>query len=109
MVVEQAAICRGAAVPVNEHHYPLGHLPQAGCNQDQFRKTQDGHRACMRIGGHSAAANGPSVDLIALFHYVIRSWEDFKVKEERGPGDGGGTKTAPFFRAIDRFAPRWCS
>ena len=27
--VEQAAICRGAAVPVNEHHYPLGHLPQA--------------------------------------------------------------------------------
>jgi hypothetical protein len=44
-----------------------------------------------------------SIEGVALFHYILRSREDFMVKMARGHGGSNGRKTWTFFEEVDMY------
>ena len=44
----------------------------------------------------------PTVNRLALYHYQVKSWSDFKKKMKRGGGDGS-RKDEEYFLKINRY------
>jgi hypothetical protein len=75
-------------------------LPESCTNGSVPLASADIH--CRPVPAFRKAKNEPrSVDHIALYHYVLRSMEDFKIKIERGGGDSFKRDENYFYR-IDR-------
>lgn len=47
----------------------------------------------------------PSADLVAIFHYAIKSEQDFAIKQARGGGMHGRQKTDDYALVINECAP----
>lgn len=91
---------RGHAVAVNEQRTPVPYLlPHRGRCRDLY---QHGVSTKGCDGIPDAFPSGrPSVERIALFHYVTKSLQDFQMKSKRGSGMGNH-KPITFFHAIEK-------
>jgi hypothetical protein len=80
---------RSFATTVNEQRHPLGYDVNGIPNP--FTDPNQG-------------SNLASVGRVALFHYVTRSLEDFKIKSLRA-GGSGASKQMDFFESMKKCAP----
>lgn len=106
---------RGESTSVNEHRYPIGWEASVdpGCKvvrQSEFRNPRD-YLVCKAFPKSSLKRpkyhRPASADRIGLFHYVVRSQEDFVTKISKSViGMGGSPKTMDYFDLIDRYESR---
>lgn len=83
------------AVDENGHALEWRKTPKEGCDEKDTVTE-----ACRRVP-HKYQTEYRTVEHIALFHYAVKSGEDFRIKLNRG---NGFTRNWKFFRATDKCA-----
>lgn len=79
---------------------PRQEIPKSCTNGAVAVPSQDIH--CRPVPAFRKEKSEPrSVDHIALYHYVLRSRQDFEIKMERGGGDSF-KRDSGYFERIDR-------
>ena len=103
-------VCRDNIQAVDEHGFtmaPREEIPRSCTNGTVALPSQDIH--CRPVPAFRKAKDEPrSVVHIALYHYVLRSKEDFAIKMERGGGDSF-KRDPSYFDRTDRYVSRSAS
>lgn len=94
--------CRGLANPVNEQREAIAHWHPECLMYARAQRDHDRVPECLPVPG--STAEWPSVERVALFHYVTRSEEDFARKMERGGGQNAEPKPWSYFHDIAKCA-----
>lgn len=96
---------RGDASPVNERRLPVPML-YVGTPSQCAEPGRHPAACALTAGSRLSRRRGavPTVERVALFHYITRSRADFAVKAARGGGASGRPKTWPFFDGVARSA-----
>jgi hypothetical protein len=116
--------CRNGMNSVNEHGRPIplnwhvvprcnahgrkrGKKPSVSDNQckdwSAERSPPPDFVECCTMVAPATERTG-TVDKIALFHFATKSEEDFALKQRRGSGMSGGTKTMDYFNQLVKYA-----
>lgn len=84
------------AIPYQYHEEP-----REGCED-----MDDPPRDCFLWSAPTLESHKRSVDKLALFHYAVKSREDFRIKHQRGGGGNSPARDEAFFQKVARCARR---
>ena len=81
------------------------HMPEIGYRDGKRPVNEDHIEFVVKKDGVPNIKSGhPTVRRIALFHYAIKSHEDFSIKLARGSGVAGGrNRTWKFYNDVQRY------
>lgn len=91
--------CRGAAPAVTENLRPLSLSFHPKCEKDNPESMAV---QCLPYPAWGSQDSDASIERVALYHFILKSLEDFEVKSARGGGVRGSGKPMSFFEAWSR-------